>query len=75
MLLACCGGTFLRIFINNNFITSILGSLFFGFLFQKGLVIREKKLYLVGFFHALHPLADSYIHCTKFLIKEIGLNL
>jgi len=50
MILACYLATFLRLIINNNFIVSIIGSLFFGFVIAKGLSYSQKKILLSGFF-------------------------
>ena len=50
MLLACYAGTFLRIFINNNFIVSIIGSFFVGFFIAKRLSFSKEKIILSGFF-------------------------
>ena len=72
---ACYLATFLRIFINNNLIVSIIGSFFFGFFIAKRLSYSKEKIIFTGFFLALHPSADLYFFCTKFLIKGIGLNL
>jgi len=48
--LACYVATFLRVFINNNFIVSIIGSLFFGFVIAKKLSYAKEKIILSGFF-------------------------
>ncbi len=50
ILLACYGATYLRIFINNNFIVSIIGSLFLGFVIEKRLDYSKEKILLNGFF-------------------------
>ena len=50
ILLACYAGTFLRIFIDNNFIISILGSFFVGFFISKRLSYTTEKILLSGFF-------------------------
>jgi CrcB protein len=50
ILLACYVAIFLRFFINNNFIVSIIGSLFFGFFIDKRLSYYQKKIFLNGFF-------------------------
>ena len=50
ILLACFVGTFLRLFINNNFIVSILGSLLFGYVIAKRLSYSSEKILLTGFF-------------------------
>ena len=50
ILLACYLGTFLRISIDNNFIISILGSFFVGFLISKRLSYSREKILLSGFF-------------------------
>ena len=49
-LLACYIATFLRLFINNNFIVSIIGSLFFGYVIAKRLSYSREKIILSGFF-------------------------
>ena len=50
ILLACYLGTFLRLFINNNFIISILGSFLLGFFISKRLSYSNEKILLSGFF-------------------------
>ncbi len=50
ILFACYTATFLRIIINNNFIISIIGSLFFGFVIAKRLSYSREKIMISGFF-------------------------
>ena len=50
ILLACYIGTFLRLFIENNFIISIIGSFFVGFFTGKKLSYSSEKILLTGFF-------------------------
>jgi len=50
IFLACYSATFLRILINNNFIVSIIGSLFFGFVIAKKVSYLKEKIILGGFF-------------------------
>ena len=50
ILLACYLATFLRILINNNLITSLIGSFFFGFIFAKKLSCSIEKIMFSGFF-------------------------
>ena len=50
ILLACYLGSFLRIFIDNNLIISIIGSFFVGFIVNKKLSLSSEKLLLSGFF-------------------------
>jgi len=50
ILLACYVATFLRVFLNNNFLVSIIGSLFFGFFIAKRLSSSKEKIILSGFF-------------------------
>ena len=50
ILLACYVGTFLRLSIDNNFIISILGSFFVGFIISKKLSYSSEKILLSGFF-------------------------
>ena len=50
LVLAGYLGTFLRLFINNNFIVSIIGSFFFGIFIAKGLIYSREQILLSGFF-------------------------
>ena len=50
ILLACYTATFLRVFINNNLIVSLIGSLFFGIVIAKRLNSFKEKVILSGFF-------------------------
>jgi len=50
ILLACYTATFLRVFLNNNLIVSLIGSLFFGFVIAKRLNSFKEKVILSGFF-------------------------
>ena len=50
ILVVCYIATFLRLFIDNNFIISILGSFFVGFIINKRLSYSSKQILLTGFF-------------------------
>ncbi len=50
ILLAAYTATFLRLIINNNFLTSIIGSFLVGFLISKRLSYSIEKILLSGFF-------------------------
>ena len=50
ILLASYAATFLRVFLNNNIIVSIIGSFFFGFFISKRLSFAKKKIIFSGFF-------------------------
>ena len=50
ILLASCLGTFSRIYIDNNFIISVVGSFFVGFIISKRLSYSIEKILLSGFF-------------------------
>jgi len=50
ILLACYTATFLRIHIDNNFIISLLGSFFVGFIINKKFSYSSEKILLSGFF-------------------------
>ena len=65
ILLACYVGTFLREVINNNFIVSIIGSLFFGVVIAKRLSYTREKIILSGFFSCF----TSYSGFIYFLYK------
>ena len=49
ILLACYSATFLRLFINNNLIISIIGSFFLGVVIAKRLSYSSEKIMLSGF--------------------------
>ena len=53
ILIACYIATCLRLFINNNFIVSIIGSLFFGFVIAKRLSYSREQIIFSGFFSCL----------------------
>ena len=50
ILLACYLATFLRLSIGNNFIISLLGSFFVGYIVSKKLSSTSEKILLSGFF-------------------------
>jgi len=50
ILLACYAATFLRVFLNNNLIVSLIGSLIFGIVIAKRLNYFREKVILSGFF-------------------------
>jgi len=50
IILASFTATFLRLIINNNFVVSIIGSLFFGFVIAKRLSYVREKIIVSGFF-------------------------
>ena len=50
ILLACYTATFLRLFIDNTFIISIVGSFSVGFIVSKRLKNSNEKILLSGFF-------------------------
>ena len=50
ILLAAYLATFLRLFINNNFFTSLIGSFLVGFLISKRLSYSIEQILLSGFF-------------------------
>ena len=68
ILLACYVATFLRIFINNNFIVSIIGSLFFGFFVARRFSYSREKVLLSGFFSCF----TSFSGFIYFLYKIVN---
>jgi len=50
VLLAAYLATFLRLFINNNFLISIIGSFLVGFFVSRRLTYSTEKILLSGFF-------------------------
>ena len=49
VLITCYTATLLRVFINNNFIVSIIGSLLFGFFIPKRLSYERERIIFSGF--------------------------
>ena len=68
ILLACYTATILRVFVDNNFIVSILGSLLFGFVIAKRLSYTKEKILLSGFFSCF----TSFSGFIYFLYKIIN---
>jgi len=68
ILLAGYLGTFFRLFIDNNFIISIIGSFFVGFIIGKRLSYKRKKILLSGFFSCF----TSFSGFIYFLYKIIN---
>ena len=70
LLLACYAATFLRIFINNNFIVSILGSLLFGFVIAKRLDYSREKIIFSGFFSCFTSFSGFIYFLYKIFNEE-----
>ena len=68
IFLACYVATFLRAFINNNFIVSIIGSFFFGIVISKKLSYSTEKILLTGFFSCF----TSFTGFLYFLYKILN---
>ena len=68
ILLACYLATFLRILINNNLISSIIGSLFLGFVYVKRFSYSREKIIFSGFFSCF----TSFSGFIYFLYKIIS---
>ena len=68
ILLAGYFGTFLRLFIDNNFLISILGSFFVGFLISKRLSYSSERILVSGFFSCF----TSFSGFLYFLYKIIN---
>ena len=68
IFLACYLATFLRLSIDNNFIISIIGSFFVGFIIGKRLSYSIEKILLSGFFSCF----TSFSGFIYFLYKIIN---
>ena len=68
ILFAAYLGTFLRLFIDNNLIVSILGSFFVGFFTSKRLSYSIEKILFTGFFSCF----TSFSGFLYFLYKIIN---
>ena len=67
ILLACYAATFLRLFLNNNLIVSLIGSLLFGFVIAKRLNSFKEKVILSGFFSCFTSFSGFIYFLYKFL--------
>ena len=70
ILLACYLATFLRILINNNFIISIIGSLFVGFFIAKRLSYSQEKIMFSGFFSCFTSFSGFIYFMYKIFEQE-----
>ena len=68
IVLACYIATFLRLYIDNNFLISTLGSFFVGFIISKRLSYSSEKILLSGFFSCF----TSFSGFLYFLYKIIN---
>ena len=69
LLIACYSATFLRLFINNNLIVSIIGSLFLGFFIAKRLNYSSQRILLSGFFSCFTSFSGFIFFLYKILIQ------
>ena len=69
ILLACYIATYLRLLIDNNFIISIIGSFFVGFITSKKFSYASEKILLSGFFSCFTSFS-GFIYFLYKLINE-----
>ena len=69
ILLACYLATFLRLFIVNNFVISLIGSFFYGFIFSKRVSYTSQKILLSGFASCLTSFSGFIFFMYK-IFKE-----
>ena len=67
IILSCYLGTFLRLFINNDFIVSIIGSFLVGFFISKRLSYSNEKILFSGFFSCLTSFSGFIYFLYKIL--------
>ena len=67
ILLACYLGTFLRFFIDNNLVTSIIGSFLVGFVISKRLIYKSEKILLSGFFSCFTSFSGFILFLSNIL--------
>ena len=70
ILLVCYAATFLRLFLNNNFVVSIIGSLLFGFVIAKRLSYSQEKIIIGGFFSCLTSFSGFIYFLYKIFVQE-----
>jgi len=74
IVLACYIATFLRTLLNNNFIVSIIGSFFFGFVIAKRLSHANEIIMLSGFFSCFTSFSGFIYFLYKFLNQGDWIN-
>jgi len=62
-------GTFLRLILGNDFIVSILGSFFVGFIIRKRLNYSSEKILLSGFFSCFTSFTGFIYFLYKIIIE------
>ena len=72
ILIACYLATFLRFYIDNNLITSILGSFLVGFFINKRLSYSSEKILFTGFFSCLTSFS-GFIYFLYEIFNQGGL--
>jgi len=70
MLLACYLASYLRVFINNFLIVSILGSFLFGFVISRRFSYTKEKILLSGFFSCFTSFSGFIYFLYKILTQE-----
>ena len=70
ILLVCYAATFLRILINHNFVVSIIGSFFVGFVIAKRLTYSSKEIILSGFFSCFTSFSGFIYFMYKIFNQE-----
>jgi len=70
ILSACFLATFLRVFINNNFIVSLIGSLLYGFVVAKRLGYSKEKILFSGFFSCFTSFSGFIYFLYQILSQE-----
>ena len=70
ILLVCYAATFLRLFLNNNFVVSIIGSLLFGFVIAKRLSYSQEEIIICGFFSCLTSFSGFIHFLYKIFVQE-----
>ena len=69
ILLACYLATFFRLLINNNLISSMIGSFFVGFIISKKLSSSSKQILLSGFFSCFTSFSGFIYFLYKIFIQ------
>tara|TARA_B100000242_G_scaffold133419_1_gene94865 strand:+ start:276 stop:605 length:330 start_codon:yes stop_codon:yes gene_type:complete len=67
ILLACYLGAILRFFIDNNIVTSIIGSFLVGFIISKKLPYKSEKILFSGFFSCFTSFSGFIFFLFKIL--------
>ncbi|MDC3170766.1 CrcB family protein [Prochlorococcus sp. AH-716-E13] len=67
--------TFLRFYLNNNFIISIIGSFLYGFIFSRKISESKREILLIGFCSCFTSFSSFVYYLYQLIIQGFYLKL